>query len=137
MNANPLFTAVLASALAVGGAFSVHATPPAHRYGEPAEQSDVTRTIVITPDTQYVNVRGGEKVKFVVGNKSFAWDFSTAQYASPFELNQIAPPGLLDHRVLTYLAPNPNYAGSSVSANFGGSAHQGGTHGTSHGGHHG
>ena len=136
MNTKPLFTAILASALAVGGAFPVHAAPSVHRFGEPAELSDVTRTIVITPDTRSVNVTGGEKVKFVVGNKSFAWDFSTAQYASPFELNQIAPPGLLDHKVWTYLAPNPNYTGSGASASLGGPSHHGGMHEASRDGRH-
>lgn len=114
MNTNPFFPAILAAALAVGGIFPAVATPPTNRLGEPAQLSDATRTIVITPNTWYVNVRGGETVKFVVGDKSFAWDFGTAQYVSPFELNQITPPGLLDHKVLTYLAPNPNNTGSSV-----------------------
>jgi hypothetical protein len=75
--------------------------------GDPAPVSAATRTIVIAPDTRYVNVIGGETVKFVVGDKSFAWTFDGA-YPS-FDLNQTVAAGTLDHKVTAYVAPNPLY----------------------------
>lgn len=79
--------------------------------GEPAPVSGATRAIVITPATKYVNVTGGEIVKFVVGDKSFAWNFDGEEYAPAFELNLTAPAGVLDHKVIAYVAPNPLYMG--------------------------
>jgi hypothetical protein len=80
-------------------------------FGTPAPVSAATRTIVITPETKHVNVIGGEVVNFVVDNKSFAWNFNGAQHVPPFDLNRAAPPGLLDHKVTAYIAPNPLYRG--------------------------
>jgi uncharacterized membrane protein YgcG len=99
--------------------------------GDPAVVTAATRTIVITPDTSYVNVTGGEIIKFVVGDKSFAWNFDGAQYLDKFDLNQTAPPGILDHRVIAYVAANPLYSGG------GDGHHHGGGHGGGHGGDHG
>ena len=80
-------------------------------YGQPAPVSAAERTIVITPDTKYVNVTGGETVRFVVGDKSFAWNFFVARTVSNFLLNDVAPPGVLDHPVRVYVAPDPRYLG--------------------------
>jgi len=41
--------------------------------GDPAPAAAANRTIVITPATKYVNVEGGQTVKFVVGGKTFTW----------------------------------------------------------------
>jgi hypothetical protein len=68
-------------------------------WGNPAPPSAATRTIVIGPDTKYVNVEGGEIVQFIAGDKTFAWAFAP-QGGAYFELNKIAPPGALDHRVM-------------------------------------
>jgi len=67
------------------------------------------RTIVIAPGTKYVNVTGGETVQFVMGDKSFGWSFDVVSYVFPFDLNQITPSNMLDHKVLVYIAPNPLY----------------------------
>jgi len=85
---------------------------PEHRlslYGDRVPVTAAERTIVIRPDTKYVNVVGGEIVKFVVGEKSFAWDFNGISEGHVFDLNLAAPPGLLDHRVISYVDPNPKY----------------------------
>ena len=55
----------------------------------------------------YVNVTGGEIVRFTVGDKSFAWNFNGRP--SSFDLALVAPPGVLDHKVTAYIAPNPLY----------------------------
>ena len=75
--------------------------------GDPASPAWATRTIAIYPDTRYVNVTGGEVVKFTVGDKSFAWNFNGRP--SSFDLNAVAPPGVMDHKVKAYIAPNPLY----------------------------
>jgi hypothetical protein len=75
--------------------------------GSPGALSMVTRTIAIRPDTNFVNVTGGEVIRFDVGNKSFVWNFNGQR--SSFNLAQVAPPSLLDHKVTAYVAPNPMY----------------------------
>ena len=76
--------------------------------GDPVADSAATRTIVIKPDTKYVNVTGGETVKFVVGDKSFAWNFDGSSSVSSFDLNRTT--AMLDHKVVAYVALNPIYA---------------------------
>jgi hypothetical protein len=85
------------------------AEPPIDFLGAPAPPVAAERTIVIRPDTRWVNVTGGETIRFVVGDKSFAWAFNVAATVHAFELNRIAPPGMLDHRVTAYVAPDPRY----------------------------
>lgn len=99
--------------------------------GEPAPLSAATRAIVITPTTHYVNVTGGEIVKFVVGDKAFAWNFDS-EFAPAFALNLAAPPGMLDHKVMAYVAPNPLYSGDGDHGGRHGGGHGGGPHGGGH-----
>ena len=75
--------------------------------GSPGAASMVTRTIAIKPDTKFVNVTGGEVIRFEVGARSFIWNFSGQR--SSFDLARVAPPSLLDHKVTAYVAPNPMY----------------------------
>lgn len=110
MKTKSLVGAVLALALAVP-ALSSMAQTPRKLLGDPAPDTSGQRTINITPDTKYVNVQGGEIVKFNVGGKTFAWDFDTAATVMSFDLNQVAPEGLLDHKVTAYVSPDPLYIG--------------------------
>jgi hypothetical protein len=80
-------------------------------YGEPADPAAAQRTIVILPETRYVNVEGGQVVRFVTGDKEFAWNFFVAKSVSSFELNEVAPPGILAHTVRAYVSPDPRYIG--------------------------
>ena len=75
--------------------------------GDPAPTASATRTIAIQPDTRYVNVTGGEVVRFTAGDRSFAWNFNGR--LSSFDLATVAPQGMLDHKVTAYVAPNPLY----------------------------
>lgn len=84
---------------------------PAAFIGDPAPVSAATQTIVIQPDTRWVNVTGGDIVKFVANGKEFAWSFNVGSGTSVFELNRVAPPGTLDHKVTAYVAPDPKYIG--------------------------
>lgn len=125
MNAKMLFLIMSASTLSAACTSPIGSSPRVDLLGDPAPVSAATRTIVIAPDTRYVNVTGGETIQFIVGDKSFAWNFDGAQYVSQFDLTQAAPPGVLDHTVMAYVAPNPLY--------LGGDGHGG--HGGGHGGH--
>jgi hypothetical protein len=90
------------------------AEPPLAFLGDPAPPAAAMRTVVITPDTKSVNVTGGETVRFVIGDKSFAWTFNVASSVFSFDLNRIAPPGVLDHPVKIYVAPDPRYIGGGM-----------------------
>lgn len=90
------------------------AEPPLEFLGNAAPPAEATRTIVITPDTRWVNVTGGETVTFIVGDKSFAWTFNVASNVFTFDLNRIAPPGVLDRPVKVYVAPDPRYIGGGI-----------------------
>jgi hypothetical protein len=77
--------------------------------GERVADAAAERTILITPDTKYVNVEGGETVKFVVGNRTFAWSFNGALTVEAVELNRIFPVGTMTNKVTAYVAPDPRY----------------------------
>ncbi|MEO7032103.1 MAG: CzcE family metal-binding protein [Burkholderiaceae bacterium] len=68
-------------------------------------------TISISPETRYVNVEGGEVVRFVADGKSFIWHFMVAQSIDHFDLMEVAPAGVLDHSVIAYVKPDPRYIG--------------------------
>ena len=84
---------------------------PSNLLGDPAPNSTADRTLVIGPSTTYVNVTGGEVIKFVVGNKTFTWDFDASNKIPSFDLSEVAPAGLLDHKVTVYVARDPDYFG--------------------------
>ena len=74
------------------------------------ESVAVSRVIVITDATRYVNITGGETVRFVIGTRSYTWNFETGSASIiPFDLSRIAPAGLLNHQVTVYVADNPIY----------------------------
>lgn len=81
--------------------------PGSDLFGSAATVSMVTRRIVIKPGASYVNVTGGEVIRFDVGAKSFVWNFNGTR--SSFDLGLIAPAGLLGRKVTAYVAPNPMY----------------------------
>lgn len=78
-------------------------------YGQPAPSTGANRTIVITPATKYVNVEGGETVNFIAGDRQFAWSFNVARTVHSFDLNEVAPSGILSRTVRAYVSPDPKY----------------------------
>ena len=74
-------------------------------YGAPGAGSMPARTIAISPDTKFVNVTGGETIRFQVGGRSFVWTFNGTR--SSFDLARVAPAAMLDHKVTTYVAADP------------------------------
>jgi len=105
----------LSSAVLMVGALTLLAgcasAPRVELFGTPAPSAAAQRSIVITPETRWVNVEGGEVVNFIVGDKMFAWDFYVGFTVTHFDLNLVAPPGILQQRVTAYISPDPRYRG--------------------------
>lgn len=104
------------TSLAVAGTFAVAAPafavhPQASpNLGTPVHEGSADRTIVLDAGTRWVNVTGGETIRFVVDGKSFYWLFDTYTSAPVFELNKIAPAGILGERnIKVYVSPDPQY----------------------------
>jgi len=94
---------VAVAALALSAtSLSAVALTNADRYGEAASPAAAERTIVIGPNTRWVNVNHREVVKFVANGKEFAWDFDGLPQA--FDLKEVAPQGAIDHSVRVYVA---------------------------------
>lgn len=106
--------ALLAFTVALLAACETPAPRDPKLYGDLAPPASAQRTIVIHPDTRHVNVEGGEIVRFVVGDKEFAWNFFVASAISSFDLSEVAPPGILDHPVRAYVKPDPKYRGNGM-----------------------
>lgn len=105
------------AALAVLLSACAPVTPRQDLLGTAVPVDAATRTVSISPDTGYVNVIGGDVVRFESSGQAFAWDFNASPIVSVFALNQVAPSGMLDHEVLVYLLPNPLYnEGSEIYA---------------------
>ena len=102
---------VVAAAFLAGcaGAF----VPRADLLGTPGVDRPGLQTIAITPATRWVNVTSGDTVRFVAGTRSFTWNFQIGVTVSRFDLNQVAPPGMLARPVTVYVAPNPLYLSNS------------------------
>ena len=78
-----------------------------------SNQTPVDQVIVVSDATRHVNVTGGSTVRFVVGNQTFTWNFQNGTAnVIPFDLQLIAPKGVLNHAVTTYVADNPLYKNS-------------------------
>jgi hypothetical protein len=94
---------------------SASAFTPGSPMGEVVALSGAMRTIPIDAKTKYVNVTAHETVKFVANGNAFAINFSGSSATtfafvpSVFDLNQLAPAGVLDHKVTVYVAPDPLY----------------------------
>ena len=90
------------AAMGLVAAVGAHAGVSTDLLGDPASPAEATRTVVITPDTQYVNVNEGDIVKFTGGARDFAYNFDSMRSES-FDLRQVAPAGALDHAVTAYV----------------------------------
>jgi hypothetical protein len=103
-------TVALASLLSGCAGAGGPVTPRIDLLGMPViDDSAALSTVTITPDTRWVNVTSGDTVRFVTGDKAFAWSFQVSPNVAMFDLNQIAPPGALGRRVPVYVTPNPLY----------------------------
>jgi hypothetical protein len=102
-----LFAAAVAIAATLAGCSS---GPRADLLGMAVPPSAATQTVVITPFTRWVNVTGGDTVRFVVDDREFGWAFNVGPTVAMFDLNRVAPPGLLGRELPVYVDPNPLYS---------------------------
>lgn len=109
MKQKPILTSVLALVLATA-AFAAQANDKEARLlGEPVPvtpTTPVTRVIIITANTAYVNVTYGDIVQFVIDNKPFVWDFDGNRAVNDMDLAKIAPAGMVKQPVRVYIARN-------------------------------
>lgn len=85
-------------------------TPRADLLGSPVPPAAATRVVNLSQDTRYVNVIAGDTIRFVNGSGEFAWNFDVSPIVQTFDLNQVAPQGMLGHELRVYVAPNPLYS---------------------------
>lgn len=104
----PLITTVAMLAL-MGGSPAPAAEIRQDLLGDAASADAAARSIRIHPDMRFVHVEGGEVIRFIVGDKTFGWDFNGPLTVSSFDLRRVAPTGVLDHEVRIIIAPNPRY----------------------------
>src|SRR5437879_10269954 len=97
-----------AASLSAGAALK-----PSDLFGEPAqapsaERAIVTavadRTITITDETKWVNVKHFQFIRFVSNGRELTWYFDGVAQPRPFDLAQIAPEGFLGHSVTVYVS---------------------------------
>jgi plastocyanin len=105
--------AIIAAAFTVllaGASLSAMASTGKHTplYGEAVPASAAQRTVTITPATKYVNVKAGETVQFIANGQSTTWYFDNP-VKFEVKLRKIMPQGSLDHKVMVYIARNPDY----------------------------
>lgn len=76
---------------------------PIELLGDPIPVTAADKTIEILPETKWVNVVSGENIKFVVGDQAFGWAFNVPHTLSSFDLQRVAPPGVLNRPVDVYI----------------------------------
>jgi len=89
------------AALTLSAASSAFALTTGDMYGEPAAaDAAYDRTIVVTPQTKYINVTHGQIVNLKVDGKDIAWNFDGVA-GQPFDLSKIAPD--VSQKVMVYV----------------------------------
>jgi hypothetical protein len=111
------FPAIIKSVLFAASLSSCALQVPADRLGGPAPASAAMYEMPIGPETKYVNVLRDDVVTFLVGGKSFTWNFNDPAFW-PVDLSRVAPAGMLDHPVIAYISPFRRYFGPEDNAAF-------------------
>jgi hypothetical protein len=109
MSSRPLVPAVCFTLLTASLSASA-VTPRADLLGSPVPPHAATHVMNISQDTRYVNVIAGDTIRFINGSGEFAWNFNVNPIVQTFDLNQVAPQGLLGHELRVYVAPSPLYS---------------------------
>ena len=109
MSTRPLVPAVIVTLLTACMSASA-VTPRADLLGSPVPPVAATRIVNLTAGMQHVNVVAGDTIRFVNGTGEFAWSFNVNPIVQVFDLNQVAPPGVLAHGLRVYVAPDPRYS---------------------------
>jgi len=90
--------------LALAG--SAQAAGKAADYGVAVSSGTPDKRIVITPTTRSVNVTDGQTVEFVIGERSYLWNFQTYSNVNSLPLQDIIPSA---PAVQVYVSRNPLY----------------------------
>lgn len=96
---------VAAALIGLAGVSAHAASTPPDLLGSPVTVESAERAIALNDGTRYVNVQYGETVRFDVDGKSFAVKFNGIRGA--FDLNDLAPAGVLNHTIRAYVSPSP------------------------------
>jgi len=95
--------ALIGLTMSIAFATAVYAKPSMAPHAAPASSAD--KVLVITAKTRRVNVFEYDTVLFKVGSTSFALVFDGNEVS--YNLQTLAPPGVLTHKVEVYVVPNP------------------------------
>jgi len=115
MNNRTVFAVSIALLGSVSACAAHAASVPVDLLGAVVPTSAAERTVRIQPDTHYVDVSYGETVRFVAGGQTFAFDFDGAAAQAAFNLQRVAPGGMLDHKVTAYVWPSDENLGGGAS----------------------
>jgi hypothetical protein len=99
--------AVVSLSLIAGSALAKPSLMPTVATPEAAD-----KMIVIKDTTKSVNVFENDTVLFKVGDKQFAIKFDGNNVY--YDLQSLAPAGVLDRKVKVYVAPNPKEHGQGI-----------------------
>jgi hypothetical protein len=79
-------------------------------FGAFAPNGTAMRTLTVTSETKWLNVKDGETVRFDVNGKKFEWTFNLAkQREGVVPFSKIVPDGVHAGKIAVYVAPNPRY----------------------------
>jgi hypothetical protein len=105
-----ILAAFITTTLAAAGIASATPLSQSVRGSAAPTNASAEQVIVITDTTRHVNVAGGSTVRFVIGAQAFTWTFQNESAHVPtFDLEEIAPKGVLTHPVKTYVSDNQMY----------------------------
>jgi len=76
-----------------------------------ASGASVDRTIVIDSSTRWVNVNGGDVIRFNANGQSFDYRFNSYTQSRVYDLGKIAPAGALNRSVKVYVTADDRYTG--------------------------
>ncbi|MGE0310164.1 MAG: CzcE family metal-binding protein [Lautropia sp.] len=88
---------------------------PSRFLGEVVSPQQAERTVQIGPDTRYVHVKQFETVRFVGGGQQFGFRFDGPQSVRSFDLQRVAPGGMLGRPVFAEIELDTRYLGSDRS----------------------
>lgn len=102
---NKLILLAIGAALVSGCATTPVTAPAGAELGARGDMRQVTREVVITPQTRWVNVESGETVRFSAtqGGESVIWYFDTPSWATG-RLGDIAPKLAQGRDITIYVA---------------------------------
>ena len=70
-------------------------------YGEAVPGQPAPRSLLLSPSTRYINVTNGDVLELVYNEHRIVWRFDGI--TSAFNLQEILPADLVDHRVMVYV----------------------------------